>query len=203
MMQPAPSSKSPPPRPAPASPLPSSFRAQAAVEVLVYLGFFLLVFVSLSMMFMLQINQDIVQREYMLSRQLAAQVAGEVDMAIEAGPGFNATFPVPAQVAGQPYALVFTDAGSLYVQVAPSRTQSVPSLFYFPISTRRISLGCANPNDDPDSPCYGNKMSTYRDSNTDRTGLLRTEWRVNVSDGTLTVANVADPSSGASILQVS
>ncbi|MCL6088692.1 MAG: hypothetical protein M1530_00825 [Candidatus Marsarchaeota archaeon] len=176
-----------------------ALRAQAAVEVLVYLGFFLLVFVSLSLMFMLQINQDIVQREYMLSRQLAAQVAVEVDMALEAGPGFNATFPVPAQVAGQPYALVFTDAGSLYVQVAPGRTQSVPSLFYFPISTRRISLGCADPNDDPDSPCPGNKMNTYEDTS----HQSRTEWRVNVSDGTLTVANIADPSSGASILQVS
>ncbi len=174
-------------------------KGQAAVEVLVYLGFFLLVFVSLSMMFMLQINQDIIQREYLLSRQVAAQVAVEVDMALEAGPGFNATFPVPTQVAGQPYALVFTDAGSLYVQVAPGRAQSVPSLFYFPLSTRRIALGCA----EPDEACPGNRMGTYRDSNTDRTGLLRTEWRVNVSDGTLSIANIADPASGASILQVS
>jgi hypothetical protein len=196
MTQPAPSFR---PARAAHGQFPSSFRAQAAVEVLVYLGFFLLVFVSLSMMFMLQINQDIVQREYMLSREIAAQVAVEVDMALEAGPGFNATFPVPAQVAGQPYALVFTDAGSLYVQVAPSRTQSVPSLFYFPLSTRRISLGCANQNDDPNSPCPGNKMSTYEDTS----HRSRTEWRVNVSDGTLTVANIADPASGASILQVS
>lgn len=173
-------------------------KGQAAVEVLVYLGFFLLVFVSLSTMLMLQLGQDITQREYMLSQEIASQISSYIDIALAAGPGFNATFDLPPQITGQDYIINFTDAGSVYIHVEKGR-YAEPAIFAFPLSTRKIELGCQNQNDDPSLPCYGNKNGTYVDS----LSATRTYWQVNVSDGNITIANIADPKTGASILQVS
>ncbi len=175
-----------------------SSRGQSSVEVLVYLGFFMLMFVSLSILFLSQVHQDISRRETQLSQSVASQVAQSVDLALLAGPGFNATFPIPSSIGGRPYSLNFTDGGSLYVYIDQGAL-SPPQVFYFPLSTRNIQLGCADQNHNPASPCPGNQYSGYY---FDAQGNPRQEWGVNASRGTLHIENVLDPS-GASILKVS
>jgi len=185
---------------APSSASQRPVRGQAAIEVLVYMGFFMMIFVSLSVMFLSQINQDVVQREYRLSQSIAAQIADDVNTAQLAGPGFNATFPIPRQISGRNYFLNFSDQGILSIQLQPKGkdlafTQYNVTTFTFPLSTRNIRLGCAGPN----PACPGNGQVS---------GLpgydlaLHSYWWVNASRGTLGVANIAN-SSYAAILQVS
>ena len=174
-----------------------SRHGQSSVEVLVYLGFFMLMFVSLSLLFLSQVHQDISQREMQLSQSVAAQVAQSVDLALLAGPGFNATFPIPESISGRPYSINFTDDGSLYIYIDRGEL-SPPQVFYFPLSTRSIVLGCIDLPRSPASPCPGNQMHPYIDVQ----GRPRMEWGVNASKGTLNIENVLD-TSGASILKVS
>ncbi|VVB56926.1 Uncharacterised protein [uncultured archaeon] len=173
---------------------PSALRGQAAIEVLVYMGFFMLVFVSLSVMFLSQIGQDVVQREYRLSQSVSAQIADDVNTAQLAGPGFNATFPVPRQISGRNYSLNFSDRGVLSVQLAPTRPDWPPTVFTFPLSTRNLRLGC---NGAGNPACPGNGMVTQAYG-----GVLRTSWWVDTTDGTLQVANVGNET-GSVLLEVS
>ncbi len=168
-------------------------RGQSSVEVMVYLGFFMLMFVSLSILFLSQVHQDISQREIQASQSIASQVAQNVDLALLAGIGFNATFPIPENINGRQYSLNFTNSSSLYVYIDQGPL-SAPEVFYFPLSTRNIRLGCF----DPDPLCPGNQQSTY----TDVQGNLRQEWGVNASKGTLHIETVQD-ASGALLLEVS
>ena len=171
----------------------SSLRGQSSVEVLVYLGFFMLLFVSLSVVFLSQVNQDVVLRQTRLSQATAAQVAQSVDIALLAGPGFNATFPIPTQIGGRNYSINFTNAGSLYIYIN-NGANAAPQVFFFPLSTRNISLSCVNPN----AACLGNIQYTY----TDVRGMTRTEWGVNATKGTIRIENVLDPVTGAPSLKV-
>ncbi len=169
----------------------STVRGQAAIEVLVYMGFFMLIFVSMSVMFLTQINQDVVQREYQLSQSIAGQIADDVMTAQLAGPGFNATFPVPGKISGRNYMLNFSNQGWLYVTLEPTKSGGYPTVFLFPLSTRSIKLGCDGTATPLDCPGNGEKtlaLHTYR-------------W-VNTSDGFLHVENVGNSTSGA-ILRVS
>ncbi len=172
-------------------------RGQSSVEVMVYLGFFMLMFVSLSILFLSQVHQDISNREMQASQSVASQVAQSVDLALLAGIGFNATFPVPETISGRPYSLNFTDAGSLYVYIDQGALNP-PQVFYFPLSTRNIKLGCTDPTHDPSSPCPGNQQSSYQDVQ----GNWRTEWGVNASKGTLHIETIPD-ATGAPLLEVS
>lgn len=174
-----------------------SRRGQSSVEVLVYLGFFMLMFVSLSILFLSQVHQDISRREAQLSQSVASQVAQSVDLVLLAGPGFDATFPIPEAINGRPYSLNFTDAGSLYVYIDQG-AQNPPQVFYFPLSTRSIILGCVDPFHDSASPCKGNQQHPYLDAQ----GYWRMEWGVNASKGMIRIENILDPS-GASVLRVS
>ena len=171
-------------------------RGQAAIEVLVYMGFFMLVFVSLSVMFLSQIGQDVVQREYRLSQSISAQIADDVDTAQLAGPGFNATFPVPRQISRRNYMLNFSDQGVLAVELESPQLGQPPTVFAFPLSTRSIRLGCDGAYS-PDCPGNGH-VSGLPGSD----GRPHAYWWVNVSDGTMQVANMANASGGA-ILEVS
>lgn len=170
-----------------------SARGQAAVEVLIYMGFFMLVFVSLTVLFLMQVNQDVVRRQQQVSRSVAEQVAQDVELATLGGPGFNATFPISDRIAGQPYELYFNDAGYMYINLTNSNPDAAPVMFYFPLSTRRFELGCVNVAECPD-----NLMYTY----TDFDGKSRTAWRVGTSDGTLHIEHAVDDS-GLTILRVS
>ncbi len=148
-------------------------RAQAAVEILTYVGFFLLIFVVLSISIISQVGQDISQREFTLSRSIAAQVADDVQLALLAGPGFDATFPLPAKIDGKPYTLNLTDGGSIYVFLDPGTIQS--KQFYFPSGMRNVSQGC------PPVQCPGNGYFSYTDSQ----GALRHAVGINASKGSI------------------
>ena len=172
-----------------------SQRAQAAVEVLIYLGFFMLVFTSLTVMFLSQVNQDVVLRQQQVSQSLAEQVSSDVEMAVLAGPGFNATYPLPERIGGQTYELLFNDDGYMYVNLTSSNPSASPVMFYFPLSTRRIELAC----DGALTPdvCPGNAQYSY----TGYDGLVHKTWKVDVSDGTLHVEHTLD-ADGQSVLRV-
>jgi len=161
--------------------------------VLIYLGFFMLVFVSLTVLFLMQVNQDVVRRQQQVSRSVAEQIAQNVELATLGGPGFNATFPIADRISGQPYELYFNDAGYMYINITNENPAASPVMFYFPLSTRRFELGCFNVPECPD-----NAMYVY----TDFDGRGRTAWKVGTADGTLHIEHVAD-SSGLTILRVS
>ena len=120
----------------------AGFRAQAAAELLTYLGFFLLVFTAMTLLVIMQVGEDISQREYALSRSVAGQVADYAHLAIVAGPGFNATFQIPREINGKPYTLNFTNSGAIYVYVDPGKKSM--RQYYFPLEVRAIELtsGC-------------------------------------------------------------
>jgi hypothetical protein len=171
-------------------------RGQAAVEVLIYMGFFMLIFVSLLVLFLLQVNQDVVQRQQLLSQSTAAQVAQDVELAMLAGPGFNATFPIPDRIGGQPYELYFNDAGYMYINITNSNPAAPVKTFYFPLSTRRFELAaCISP--DP-VVCSENTVSSYIDFD----GQPRMAWKVGTADGLLHIEHAVD-ANGLTILRVS
>ncbi|MDE1798042.1 MAG: hypothetical protein KGH63_01390 [Candidatus Micrarchaeota archaeon] len=105
-----------------------SSRGQAAVEVLVYVGFFLLVFVVVSLFFVLQVGQDISQRQYRLAQSTAGQVSDDLQLALQAGPGFNASFILPPRINGFTYAARFYKT-SMYIEL----DSNPPTRFYYPI----------------------------------------------------------------------
>lgn len=182
-------------QPRSASQQPRSVRAQAAIEVLIYLGFFMLVFVSLTVLFLMQVNQDVIRRQQQVSNAVAEQVAQDVEIAILGGPGFNATFPIPDRIAGQQYELYFNDAGYMYINLTNSNPDAPPVMFYFPLSTRRIEMasGC-----DSRSNCNGNQFFQYKATD----GSLRKAWMVNTKDGTLHIEHATD-ANGMTIIRVS
>lgn len=163
-----------------------SRKAQSSVEVLIYVSFFILVFVLLNLSFVLQVSQEISQRQFLLAQSSAAQIAQYADLALAAGPGFEARFSIPTAIQGRPYTLHFTDSGSLYVVVAPARGESALQM-YFPLSLRNIALSCTDP-PATGTLCPGN----YRNSYVDASGSARNEWVVDARKGTLRVQNVLD-----------
>ena len=173
-----------------------SSHGQAAVEVLIYMGFFMMIFVSFTVILLVQVNQDVARRQQQVSQSVADQVGQDVDLAILAGPGFNATFPIPDHIAGQPYELYFNDAGYMYLNLTNSNPAAYPVMFYYPLSTRRIELACdgaTNP-----QTCPNNAKIPYIDFD----GKSRTEWKVDTSDGTLHLEHAVD-ANGFTVLRVS
>ncbi len=157
-----------------------SSRAQAAVEILTYMSFFLLVFVIISLSIISQVGQDISQREFSLSRSIAAQVADFVQLAMLAGPGFDATFQIPTKINGKPYSLNLTDGGSIYVYLDPG---ALPvRQFYFPSAMRNVSQGCS------DIACPGNGYFSYVDSQ----GALHHAVGINASKGWIRIQIIED-----------
>ncbi len=155
----------------------SSSRGQAAIEIMVYVGFFLMVFVVINLFFILQVSQDISQRQYTLSQSSAAQVAEDLQMALSAGPGFSYNFSIPTSISGRSYSVNITNSSSIYVQVEGG-PGGAPSRIYFPLGLRSIKLGSC-----PD--CIGNGQWTYSTVS----GQPVREIGINASKGWMQVNN--------------
>lgn len=90
-------------------------KAQASMEVMIYLGFFMLVFVFFTFYVLLEFNQDIQRREFMLSRSAAYQVADCAKFVLSAGPGTSSNFTIPKNINGRPYLIRFVSSGWIYI----------------------------------------------------------------------------------------
>ena len=140
------------------------------MEIMVYLGFFMLVFVFVLMFLLSDFNSDINRREYILAKQTAGQISDYTEFISNAGVGYWANFSVPQRISGKAYVVKFVSSGWLYVV-----TQNDEGLsFAYPTGHANIRQGW-------DSTDYlpNNKYKNY----TDTEGILRHEVTVDASKG--------------------
>jgi hypothetical protein len=83
--------------------MPCGLCGQAAVEVLSYAAFFLLVFIGSVAVFLQMQNQDIVRAEYSYAQQIANRIADQVHVAVVAGNGFVQAVSIPNSLLGKEY----------------------------------------------------------------------------------------------------
>jgi hypothetical protein len=92
-----------------------SARGQAAVEMMAYAGFFLLLFITFGYLFISQQATDLQARQYAAAKAIGAGAASNADLAFLAGDGFYGRFPLQTDILGQPYNLSFSSSGYVYV----------------------------------------------------------------------------------------
>lgn len=80
-------------------------RGQAAIEVLSYAAFFMLVFVVGAAIFLQLEEQELSRAENAFAQQVAYQFADYIETAFIAGPGFSGNVTVPASIHGRPYTI--------------------------------------------------------------------------------------------------
>jgi len=99
-------------------------RAQAAVEVLAYSAFFMLVFVAVVAVFFQQQSQGLTRAENAYAQEIAYGVADHIHTAFVAGPGFSQTIAIPNKLLGKPYKIALSygnnpatrETGFVYVE---------------------------------------------------------------------------------------
>jgi hypothetical protein len=116
--------------------LPASHRAasgQAAIEVMSYAGFFLLVFVVTVAVFLQLQNQELARAENAFAQEVAYQFADQIKTASIAGSGFWQNVSLAPTINGKPYKIYVsrggqpgvTETGLVYVEwAAPSGNQT-------------------------------------------------------------------------------
>jgi hypothetical protein len=169
-----------------------ALRGQSSVEVMVYIGFFLLLFVSFSMFMLMQLNNDIHNREYYLAGQVAGQVADYARLAVDGGDGFSASFKIPNNIDGKPYNITFRNSGWIYVEVIDPEAIT-PAVYPYPLGFRNVSLLCL---EDPVIDCMSGEY-TYQYPGTDTI-----ESYVNPSGGRLNFRFEKNETSGKQVLWV-
>ena len=95
---------------------PNSVRAggafgQAAVEVLAYSSFFLLVFAAISAVLLSAQSQELQRAESAYAQEIAYTFADHVRTAFIAGPGFSQDIEMPPNLLGKPYVMRLSSAG--------------------------------------------------------------------------------------------
>jgi hypothetical protein len=90
-------------------------KGQAAIEMMAYAGFFLLVFIAFTYIFITQQASDLQSRQIDVAKGIGAGVASNADLAFLAGDGFYGRFPLQQDILGQPYTISFSSSG--FVQV--------------------------------------------------------------------------------------
>jgi hypothetical protein len=148
--------------------------------VLVYVGFFLLIFVVINLFFILQVSQDIRQRQYALAEAVGGQVADDMQLALQAGPGFNATFILPPKINGQPYVVQFYKS-SIYVIVESAPVPGLSgggydSRFFYPLGTSNVVFS-------PNCPIANCTEVTYG-------AAIYHQYNMTAADGKMRVQNV-------------
>ena len=78
---------------------------QAAVEVLAYASFFLLVFVMISSVFLSAQGQELSRAENAYAQEIAYGFSDSVRTSFIAGPGFAQVITIPPNLLGKPYLL--------------------------------------------------------------------------------------------------
>ncbi len=77
--------------------------AQAAVEVLAYAAFFLLIFVTTVAVFFQQQSQGLARAENAYAQEISHGFSDQIHTAFVAGPGFWQKFSIPKSLLGKPY----------------------------------------------------------------------------------------------------
>src|SRR3989338_236936 len=117
-----------------------SLKAQMALEFLLLAAFFLLVLVIAVGYFASLQQTEMINREYLLGREVAARIADEVHVALVSGPGYEKKINLPPTVAGSPYTLRITnkaDYATAYIEM--SWTRGGTNLEYsFPLASRNL-----------------------------------------------------------------
>ena len=106
------------------------------MEVMVYIGFFMLIFVFVLISMLSDFNADINRRQFTLAKQTAGQIEDYTQFISKAGPGYWANFSIPKRINGQPYIIRFANSGWLYVEVENEQGMS----FSYPIAHTNIEL---------------------------------------------------------------
>jgi len=119
---------------------------QAAVEVLAYASFFLLVFAAIAAVFLQLQSQELSRAESAYAQQIAYGLADNVHTAFIAGPGFSQEVALPLKLLGKDYSIRVSsstlplsqpvqsgvgETGFVYVDwqgTADTQTFSVPSV---------------------------------------------------------------------------
>ena len=78
-------------------------RAQAAIEVLAYAGFFFLVFVAAVSVFLNIQNQELTRAENSYAQEIAYGFSDSIHTTFVAGPGFVQTVRMPRDILGKRY----------------------------------------------------------------------------------------------------
>ncbi len=94
---------------------PSSMRGQAAVEFFTYIGFFMLVFVGASFIFIQQQGQELKRTEFLFAKEVGSQFADDVNFALASGDGFSGNFTCPKTIMDRRYNVTFTSSGFVYI----------------------------------------------------------------------------------------
>ncbi|HIH19609.1 TPA: hypothetical protein HA225_06605 [Candidatus Micrarchaeota archaeon] len=111
----------------------TGMRGQAAVEVLAYAAFFLLVFVTSVAIFLQLQEQELSRAENAFAQEVAYGFADHIETAFVAGKGFSQTVTLPSNIHGKPYIITVSKAeradlketGFVYVDwQGPSRINS-------------------------------------------------------------------------------
>ncbi|MFH0927226.1 MAG: hypothetical protein V1822_01480 [Candidatus Micrarchaeota archaeon] len=161
-------------------------KGQVSMEVMAYLGFFMLVFVAVLIFLLSGFNTDISKREFVLAKQTAGQIADDTQFIAKAGPGFWANFSVPQRINGRTYIARFVSSGRLYIDVDDPSGMS----FSYPIAVSNIRPGWSGTDNLPN-----NKYSTYIDSD----GIEREAVVVDASKGWIAF-NYTNTAQGPQIL---
>jgi hypothetical protein len=90
-------------------------RGQAAVEFFTYVGFFLLVFVGASFLFIQQQGQELKRNEFLFAKEIGSQFADDINFALASGDGFSGNFTCPKTIMDRQYNVTFTSSGFAYV----------------------------------------------------------------------------------------
>ncbi|MFA5108058.1 MAG: hypothetical protein WC492_00825 [Candidatus Micrarchaeia archaeon] len=131
-------------------------RGQASVEIMVYLGFFMLMFVFFSLFIISDFNNEVQQRKFLMAKETANQIADYANFVLEAGPGTAANFSIPSNINGKDYNLTFTSSGWMYVNVQDDDVGMIS--FPHPIGYKNYRMGCLH-----EPQCPKNFERTYVD----------------------------------------
>ena len=114
-------------------------RGQAALELIVFFGFMILVFTVFLILFLPRTAQDVKQQKWLLGIETARLFAGEINLAVAAGDGYARNFTFPTTIAESiPYAITIrsgfveldmsTGSSEVFSYSAPTLTQNVTGL---------------------------------------------------------------------------
>lgn len=92
-----------------------SKKGQAAIEFFVYIGFFLLIFVVASVIFISQQSYELKEKEFLFVKETAGQFADYVNFAVSAGDGYSGTFSFPETIFEGKYDVKFGSEGYIYI----------------------------------------------------------------------------------------
>jgi len=132
-------------------------KAQAAVEVLSYGSFFLLIFVVAVAIFFQMQSQELSRSEYAYAQQTAYQFADQIQIAFVAGSGFWEVVRIPPELLGKNYNFVVSrsygqqainETGFVYVNWGNGKSVSAPTVTtsyeVSPVSSGQIYYGTNN-----------------------------------------------------------